>query len=76
MAEPKMLTVEVAGHRKPRLQAYVGVNRCGRITDGVALANAGTSLRDTEGLWVIAFDDLERIYLAAKEARESPAEAA
>ena len=38
---------------------------CGSIADGVGLD------RDREGIWVISFADLERMYLAAKEVRRA-----
>ena len=45
-------------------------NYCGDIKDGVCLQVLHPSLR---GVFVIAFDDLERAYLAAKEVRENDA---
>lgn len=41
-----------------------GPSRCGPIQDGVILEH------DKEGVWLIAFKDLERMYLSAVKARK------
>jgi hypothetical protein len=42
-----------------------GPSHCGRVKDGVVLEH------DNEGGWLLAFKDLEKMYLAAKAARSS-----
>jgi hypothetical protein len=59
-----ILVIQTAGYSEPdELSFWPGPSKCGEITDGVTLSHAG------EGGWVISFADLERMYLAAKEAR-------
>ena len=59
------LIFEVAGHPLPTLRIGYGRHMCGCITNGVSLANG-----DKAG-YVLAFTDLEKAYLAAKEFGES-----
>jgi hypothetical protein len=41
-----------------------GPSRCGKIKDGVVFSH------DNRGNWLIAFKDLEKMYLAAKAERQ------
>lgn len=67
--------VTLAGHTRPVLLIGIGPTCCGQIMDGVSFSHSRidnpVSINDTEGSWVMSFDDLEAIYLAAKEAHES-----
>jgi len=62
---PERLQIEVAGHREHILYFSPERTGCGSIDDGVTLYNGPRG-----GAWVISFLDLERMYLAAKKARE------
>lgn len=42
-----------------------GISRCGKITNGVAFEHG------EQGWWVVAFDDLEKIYFEAKKKRKN-----
>jgi hypothetical protein len=67
----KEFTVELAGHSKPYLHVRFGVS-CGDIERGIGFAHWGTQEfngRECEGGWVMSFEDLERIYKAAKATR-------
>ena len=65
MSEIKRIQVDTAGYsRRDQLTANVGRAECGQIKDGVGFEH------DSSGGWVVAFADLERIYLANKAFRE------
>ena len=63
----------VAGHPHAYLAFRAGPSRCGAIMDGISLAHWNCpdpqGFKDAEGGWVIAFADLEEMYLIAKAAR-------
>ena len=63
------MRIKVAGHSEPFLIFDPGRWQCGTIIDGVSLEHG------TQGGWVIAFRDLEKMYLRAKEARKKAKEA-
>lgn len=62
------LTFKTAGHTKSHMTVSSNVHICGHIGDGVSISN------HPEGKWaagyVIAFEDLEKWYLAAKAFRD------
>jgi hypothetical protein len=62
--------IRVEGHLSPYLDVTCGITWCGQITDGIALAHSKGPDTPYEGGWVISFEDLERIFLAAKAERE------
>jgi hypothetical protein len=69
--------IRTAGHAfGDWLRFEPGQCSCGPITDGVALEHANCenprNHYQTQGGWVLAFEDLERMYLAAKQARTAP----
>jgi hypothetical protein len=70
------IAIRVAGYRKPYdwLIFNPGSSRCGHIMDGVVLEHANCeepgNHHQSEGGWLIAFEDLEAMYTAAKMARE------
>lgn len=43
-----------------------GISQCGNITDGVSMR---LDVPQLKGWWLISFDNLECMYLAAKKAR-------
>lgn len=63
--------IELQGHAKPYLRVNTW-SACGNIEDGIGFAHWGTKKFDgqkCEGGWVMSFEDLERIYEAAKARR-------
>lgn len=61
------ITVKVAGHTDPMLSFSPLIHRCGGITNGVRFANH--EVGKFRGGWIVDFNDLERMYLAAKAYR-------
>lgn len=58
------ITVKTAGYGGDNDLHCDSLNsECGAITDGIVLSH------NNEGCWVIAFNDLERLYVEARDAR-------
>jgi hypothetical protein len=62
--ESKMFSLKVAGYSPSQLTVSTGIAKCGHIKDGISLVHGN------QGSWVMAFSDLEKVYLAAKEFRD------
>lgn len=61
----KRLTFKTAGYSATNILRFdARPSSCGKITDGVTLAH------DDRGCWLIDFKDLEKMYEAAKAARQ------
>lgn len=77
MSYPQRIAFKVAGYSYSHgwLLFSPGPTRCGGIEDGVAMGHAvcedPQNHHQYEGDWVIAFESLEAMYLAAKAARAS-----
>jgi len=64
------ITIKTAGHLSDELRMWPGVTMCGEIKNGVALEHATQGIQETEGSWVIAYEDLMMLALAAFTARK------
>lgn len=63
-----LVMIRTGGHSRPYLWAWAGVGECGRVTDGITLANGTEESHD--GVWLIRFKDLEKLYRAARDYRD------
>ena len=63
--ENSRLICDVAGHPEPVLVIKYTRTMCGKITDGIGLANGEDACS-----YVLAFADLEQAYLEAKNFRD------
>jgi hypothetical protein len=68
MISPKLrYTFAVAGHIYDTLNFFPYPTGCGKIVDGVAMANGNTDV----GGWVISYEDLKTMYELATQARRN-----
>lgn len=61
--------VRVEGHIYSHLHITTGKVECGSIRNGIGLW-FGNAQKPVEGGWVVSFSDLEKVYAAAKKARQ------
>jgi len=68
IASNEAITIRPAGHDDPLLTIDTGVWKCEVVSDGISLSHHGEHEPAVSG-WVMAFDDLARIYESAKAGR-------